>query len=122
MDGDATLLRQLVMILLDNAVKFTPCGGHVRVRVGGEGGHATLVVADDGIGVAAEQLPHVFERFWRGDPARGRADGDAGADGAGLGLAIARWIAESIGGEITVQSEPGKGSTFTLLLPAQPDA
>src|SRR5205814_6846159 len=89
--GDAALVRQLLVIVLDNAVKFTPGGGQVTLDVATEDGRATVVIADTGIGIPAEQLPRVFERFYRGDPARHEADG------AGLGLAIARWIADAHG-------------------------
>ena len=116
-DGDATLLRQLVMILLDNAVKFTPRGGHVRVRVGDDAGRPTLVVADDGVGVPPEQRPHVFERFWRGDEAHHRAEG-GGAQGAGLGLAIARWITTAHGGDIHLDAAPAGGTVVRVSLPA----
>jgi signal transduction histidine kinase len=117
--GDAALLRQLVMILLDNAVKFTPAGGEVRVRVGAPAGRATLVVEDTGVGIGAHQLPHVFERFWRGDPARTRgADVDASPGGAGLGLAIARWIADAHGAAIDLASEPGQGTRVAVAFPA----
>ncbi|AHG89497.1 ATP-binding region ATPase domain protein [Gemmatirosa kalamazoonensis] len=116
-DGDATLLRQLVMILLDNAVKFTPRGGHVRVRVGDSAGRATLLVADDGVGVPVEQLPHVFERFWRGEASRDRGDGADGADGAGLGLAIARWITTAHGGDIRLEPAPAGGTVVRVTLP-----
>lgn len=108
-EGDPTLLRQLVMILLDNAVKFTDRGGRVRVRVGSPNERPTLVVEDTGVGIPQEQLPHVFERFYRGDPARSRA-GDGGADGAGLGLSIAKWIADAHKAEIALASEPGHGT------------
>jgi signal transduction histidine kinase len=111
--GDATLLRQLVMILLDNAVKFTAGGGSVRVRVGAPNGRPALVVEDTGIGIAPEQLPHVFERFYRGDPARSRTNGSA-ADGAGLGLAIAKWIADAHDAEIALASEPGEGTRVSV--------
>jgi signal transduction histidine kinase len=114
-EGDATLLRQVVMILLDNAVKFTPAGGTVRVRVGTPAGRPTLVVEDSGIGIAPDQLPHVFERFYRGDPARPRVDASTtSADGAGLGLSIAKWIAEAHGADITVTSEWGQGTRVML--------
>jgi signal transduction histidine kinase len=118
-DGDATLLRQLVMILLDNAVKFTPRGGHVRVRVGGPA--PTVDVEDDGVGIPAEQLPHVFERFWRGDPARHRVDGEGqggGSDGAGLGLAIARWIADAHGGDVRLERAANGGTIARVSLPS----
>jgi signal transduction histidine kinase len=112
-EGDPTLLRQLVMILLDNAVKFTAGGGSVRVRVGAPNGRPALVVEDTGIGIAPEQLPHVFERFYRGDPARSRTNGTA-ADGAGLGLAIAKWIADAHDAEIALASEPGEGTRVSV--------
>jgi signal transduction histidine kinase len=113
-EGDPTLLRQLVMILLDNAVKFTGCGGHVRVRVGAPSERPTLVVEDTGVGIGAEQLPHVFERFYRGDPARSRGGNGNGADGAGLGLSIAKWIAEAHHAEIALASEPGAGTRVSV--------
>src|SRR2546425_669149 len=109
--GDGELVRQLVLIVLDNAIKFTPAGGHVRLNVSVEDGRAAVVVTDTGMGIPAEQLPHVFERFYRGDPAR-RA-----ADGTGLGLAIARWIAEVHGARIDIGSEPGVGTRVTLGFP-----
>ena len=111
--GDPTLLRQLVMILLDNAVKFTDRGGRVRVRVGAPNDRALLVVEDSGVGITTEQLPHVFERFYRGDVARSRANGN-GADGAGLGLSIAKWIADAHHAEIAVASAPGEGTHVTV--------
>lgn len=118
--GDAALLRQLAMILLDNAVKFTPAGGEVQVRVGAPDARATLVVEDTGVGIAPDQLPHVFERFWRGDPARSRGSGSS-PGGTGLGLAIARWIADAHGAEIAVVSGPGPGTRVTVLFPVAPD-
>jgi signal transduction histidine kinase len=107
------LLRQLVMILLDNAVKFTASGGKVRVSVGAPSERPQLVVEDTGVGIAPEQLPHVFERFYRGDPARSRANGN-GADGAGLGLSIAKWIADVHDAQIALVSEPGRGTRVTV--------
>ncbi len=113
--GDPALLRQLLMIVLDNAVKFTPAGGKVRVDVSaGPEGQAEVVVADTGVGITAEQLPHVFERFYRGDPSRSR--GDSGT-GAGLGLSIARWIADVHGARIGIESEPGKGTRVAIRFP-----
>lgn len=113
-EGDPTLLRQLVMILLDNAVKFTGRGGQVRVRVGAPSDRPTLVVEDTGVGIAPEQMPHVFERFYRGDPARSRGPDGGGADGAGLGLSIAKWIAEAHHAEIALASEPGAGTRVSV--------
>jgi signal transduction histidine kinase len=121
-EGDPTLLRQLVMILLDNAVKFTSRGGHVRVRVGSPNELPTLVIEDTGAGIAPDQLPHVFERFYRGDPARRRAGG-AAVDGAGLGLSIAKWIAEAHNAEIALDSEPGVGTRVSVrFAPLSPTA
>ncbi len=110
-EGDRALVRQLLMIVLDNAVKFTPVGGRVRVGVSRDNGHSAAVVEDTGPGIPADQLPHVFERFYRGDPSRGQSEG------AGLGLAIARWIADAHGAEIAVASEPGRGTRVTIRFP-----
>lgn len=109
--GDAGLLHQLVMIILDNAIKFTPAGGNVRLSVsrGSEGG--VLTVRDTGAGIPPEHIAHVFERFYRGDAARARAEG------AGLGLSIAKWIADAHGAKITIHSEPGAGTEVTLRFP-----
>ena len=112
--GDPALLRQLLMIVLDNAVKFTPGGGQVRVSAAAPSGQAEVVVEDTGVGITAEQLPHIFDRFYRGDPARARGNG---AEGAGLGLAIARWIAEAHGARIEVTSEVGKGTRVAIRFP-----
>jgi len=109
--ADPALVRQLLLIVLDNAIKFTPAGGRVRLDVSVQDGRAALVVTDTGIGIPADQLPHVFERFYRGDAARSQAEG------AGLGLAIARWIAEVHGARIDIASEPGVGTRVTLGLP-----
>jgi heavy metal sensor kinase len=110
--GDQTRLSQLLINLVDNALRYTPSGGRVHVAVKEEAGWAELSVVDTGIGIAAEHLPHLFERFYRADPARARTDG-----GAGLGLAIAEWITQAHGGQIRVASEVGRGSTFTVRLP-----
>jgi two-component system, OmpR family, sensor kinase len=107
---DRGRVHQIASILLDNAVRYTPEGGSVTVGVRDEDGRVALEVSDTGVGIPEDQLPLVFERFYRSDLSR--ADG-----GAGLGLSIARQIAESHGGEIRVWSKPGEGSTFTLLLP-----
>ncbi|HTY06306.1 MAG TPA: HAMP domain-containing sensor histidine kinase [Gemmatimonadales bacterium] len=98
--GDPVLLRRLLRILLDNAIKFTPAGGRVRIDVGTEGGGPAIRVVDTGIGIPPDQLPHVFERFYRGDA--GRQEGE----GAGLGLAIARWIADAHHATIDITSSP----------------
>jgi heavy metal sensor kinase len=110
--GDQAGLTQLVVNLVDNAIKYTPAGGHVHVSTRIEAGSALLRVSDSGIGIAAEHIPHVFERFYRVDKARSRAAG-----GTGLGLAFCRWMASTHDGSIEVESQPGSGSTFTLRLP-----
>lgn len=117
-DGDAALLGQLVMILLDNAVKFTPAGGTVRLTVSATGGRAVMSVADTGIGIPPEQIGRVFERFYRGDPARTHRTDDGSRGGAGLGLAIARWIADAHGAQITLDSSPGTGTRATVSFPS----
>lgn len=107
---DEARIRQATAILLDNAVKYTPQGGVVVASVGREGDWVRLEVSDTGVGIPPEDLPRVFERFYRADPAR--APG-----GAGLGLSIARQIARAHGGEIEARSKPGKGSAFVLRIP-----
>jgi signal transduction histidine kinase len=107
---DRDRVLQAASILLDNAVKYTSEGGSVTVRAEEEDGSVALTVSDTGVGIPEDQLPLIFERFHRTESSR--ADG-----GAGLGLSIARQIAESHGGEIRARSTPGEGSTFTLLLP-----
>ena len=116
---DASRIRQLILNLLTNAVKYTPAGGRVRMQLVHADGRVTLTVADTGIGIAPGDLPHIFDRFWRADSARTRT---GERSGAGLGLAICKWIAEAHGGQIEVVSRPGRGTTFTVTLPreAQP--
>ncbi len=111
--GNQVWLKQLLLILVDNALKYTPSGGTVRLALRKDGADAVVTVADTGIGIAEDDLPHVFERFYRADKARARDEG-----GAGLGLAIARWIAEEHNGSLSVESQPGRGTTFALRLPA----
>jgi heavy metal sensor kinase len=110
--GDSNSLRRLFLILLDNAVKYTPPQGRITVSLHSSDGCAVTEVRDTGIGIAAEDLPHVFERFFRADRARSRETG-----GAGLGLSIGQWIAEAHGGTIGVFSEPGEGSMFQVRIP-----
>jgi len=112
LQADEDLLLQLVLNLLDNAVKYTPPGGTVTVGWGMDGNRAELWVHDTGIGIAEEESERVFDRFYRVDKARSRTEG-----GAGLGLSICRWIAEAHGGSISLQSEPGRGTVFTVKLP-----
>jgi heavy metal sensor kinase len=110
--GDTHALRRLFLILLDNAVKYTPTGGRIEVALREHGDAVVGEVRDSGIGISPQDLPHVFDRFYRADRARSREHG-----GTGLGLAIARWIAESHGGAITVASEIERGSRFEVRLP-----
>jgi len=119
LDVDKSRIRQLVLNLIENAVKYTPRGGSVRVKLGQEDGLVTLSVADTGIGIAPGDLPHVFDRFWRADLARTRT---GERPGTGLGLAICKWIAEAHGGRIDVASRPGRGTTFTVTLPQRSDS
>jgi len=109
--GDPALVRQLLLIVLDNAIKFTPAGGRVRLGVSAQDGRGAVVVTDTGVGIPAEQLPHVFERFYRGDPARREVEG------AGLGLSIARWIADLHGARIDLTSRPGEGTRVAIDFP-----
>jgi heavy metal sensor kinase len=111
-NGDRVRLREVVVNLLDNAIKYTPEGGAVHLRVRSAGGRALLEVADTGIGIPGEALAHVFDRFYR----VGRAVSGA-PDGAGLGLSIVKSICNAHGGEVEVESAPGKGSRFRVKLP-----
>ena len=113
--ADPDRLKQLILILVDNAVKYTPSGGEVTLSLRKDAATATLEVADSGIGISADDLPHIFERFYRADKARARD-----AAGTGLGLPIAKWIVEQHGGDISVESSMGKGSIFTIRLPLTP--
>jgi len=110
--ADEDLLLQLLLNLLDNAIKYTPSGGRVTAGWSTNSAQVDLWVRDTGAGIAPEHLPHIFDRFYRADKARSRAQG-----GVGLGLSICRWIAEAHGGSISAESEPGRGSTFTVRLP-----
>ncbi|HTX53256.1 MAG TPA: ATP-binding protein [Candidatus Baltobacteraceae bacterium] len=117
-EGDGQKLKQVLLNLVDNAVKYTPAGGHVGIglrqnaKTPEAAGQAEVLVEDDGVGIPADAIPHLFDRFYRVDPARSR-DGSS----AGLGLCIAKTIAEAHGGTIEVASALGAGSTFTLRLP-----
>jgi signal transduction histidine kinase len=114
--GDAAHLKRLVLILLDNALKYTPAGGLVEVTVtGAPSGYATCQVKDTGIGISEADLPHIFDRFFRSDRARTREQ-----SGAGLGLAIAEWIARVHHSQIEVESILGVGSIFRVSFPVLP--
>lgn len=111
---DEHSFRRMLLILLDNAIKYTPAGGSIKVSLIEEVTSVAIAVADTGAGIPGDQLPFIFDRFWRADQVRSR---DAG--GTGLGLAIARQIAQSQGAELTVESSVGVGSTFTVRLPRE---
>jgi signal transduction histidine kinase len=115
--GDRDALKRAVANLLENAVRLAPAGSRIRLATGSEGDRAWIAVADEGPGIAPEDQAHVFDRFWRADKGRARADG-----GTGLGLAIVRQIAESHGGQVRLQSKPGVGSSFVIWLPVAPAA
>ena len=110
--GDETRIKQLAVILVDNAIKYTPAGGAVTVEVKNSERGLELIVSDTGVGIERENLGKVFERFYRVDKSRSRADGSSG-----LGLSIAQWIASKHRGIIKVNSTPGQGTTFQVILP-----
>jgi signal transduction histidine kinase len=121
--GDADRLRQLLLNLADNAIKYTPDNGRVSLCLARFDGWVRLTVADSGAGIPPEDLPHIFDRFYRAEKSRWRRPTTNGAShgaGAGLGLSIARWIAEAHGGRIEVQSQVGEGSAFHVWLPLAP--
>jgi histidine kinase len=111
--ADADRVAQIVLNLVGNAIRYTPAGGQITVRVDSDAAMARITVVDTGIGIPAEALPFLFERFYRVDPSRARTSG-----GSGIGLTIARHLAWAMGGELTAASPgPGQGSTFTLTFP-----
>lgn len=112
--GDKEKLKQLLFNILDNAIKYTS-HGRIFVSAVTEGTMAVITIADTGIGIPPQDLPRIFDRFYRVDKSRSRGEG-----GSGLGLAIAQTIVESHEGKIKVKSQPGKGSTFSILLPLLP--
>jgi two-component system OmpR family sensor kinase len=111
---DPHRIREMLLNLVTNAIKYTPKGGTIDLSLADQDGAVSITVRDTGIGIAPGDLPHIFERFWRADPARSRT---GERPGTGLGLAITKWIAEAHGGGITVQSRPGRGTIFTVRLP-----
>jgi two-component system OmpR family sensor kinase len=112
--GDRTRLRQLFLNLITNAIKYTPAGGKVDIGLGVHPDNVTFAVRDTGIGIAAADVPYIFERFWRADRVRSRM---SERGGFGLGLAISQWIAQAHGGTLTASSRLGRGSLFTVTLP-----
>jgi heavy metal sensor kinase len=108
--GDTQMIQRMLSNLLDNAIKYTPPGGSVSVSVSENDGQVVVSVKDTGIGISPRDLPHIFERFYRGDESRSQT-------GIGLGLSLARAIARGHGGDITTTSNPNQGSTFTITLP-----
>ena len=113
--GDRTRLTQIVDNLLSNALRYTDAGGTVSIELGQHDREVLLEVADTGVGIRGEDLPYIFERFWRGEPSRARRTG-----GAGIGLAIVRELVRAHDGRIDVESRPGHGSRFRVTLPAAP--
>ena len=110
MVGDAALVKQAMRILVQNAVKYSPTGTQITIGLQADGRKVACSVADEGIGLAPEEVPHAFERFWRADEARQAA----GVGGTGLGLSIAKWIMDAHEGRIDVVSLKGVGTRFTL--------
>ena len=115
--ADESLLRRMILNLLDNAIKYTPEGGRVTVTCSKIGDQYALSITDTGIGIPVELQPRIFERFFRADKARSRPESDGG--GAGLGLSISRWIAEAHHGRLELTRSDSTGSTFTAFLPAK---
>lgn len=113
--GDTARLIQVLMSLMDNALTYTNAGGTITLNVAVHGTEACLTVRDTGIGISSSEMPYIFERFYRADPARSRAAG-----GSGLGLSIAQWVIQTHGGSIAVESQVGQGSTFIVSLPLAP--
>jgi signal transduction histidine kinase len=111
-DADELWIRRALINLLDNAIKYSRNEGTVEVGVQSKGSNVTLRVRDDGIGISAEDLPHIFDRLYRADPARSRASG-----GAGLGLSLVKWIVEEHKGRINVESQPELGACFEIVFP-----
>jgi two-component system OmpR family sensor kinase len=112
-NGDRDRLKQVLINLVSNAIKYTPQGGDVYLSLGKMGSNARVIVRDTGQGISAEDMPHIFERFYRAEKSRTRSR----TSGYGLGLSIAAWIVNNHGGRIEVDSAENKGSTFCIYLP-----
>ena len=112
--ADTDLMNQVWLNLLTNSIKFTPAGGSIRLKLSEQGKQAIFSITDSGIGISSEELVHIFERFYKADKSRTRTK-----EGSGLGLSIVKKIVEMHHGSIDVESTPGKGTTFTVLLPLQ---
>ena len=112
MEGEPKRLEQIVVNLLSNALRYTDPGGRVSVVVRAAEDDAVLEVTDTGIGISAEDMPHVFTRFWRGEKSRSRATG-----GAGIGLSIVKELVRAHGGHVSVESDPSGGSVFRVVIP-----
>jgi len=110
---DPDALRQILTNLIDNALRYTPSGGSIVCRIAAAAGGTSVAVHDTGSGITRDHLPRIFERFYRADPSRSRADG-----GSGLGLAIVKHLVEAHGGRVTAVSERGQGTTVTAWFPA----
>jgi heavy metal sensor kinase len=115
-NGNAPSLRRLFLILIDNAVKYTPREGHISVVLDASDGVAVTEIRDTGVGISSSDLPHIFERFYRADESRSRESG-----GTGLGLSIAKWIVEAHQGKISAASKVGEGSVFRVQIPLSED-
>jgi heavy metal sensor kinase len=113
--GDKTKLQQLFSNLIDNAIKYTPSGGAINLSLKKHSTQVEAIVSDSGIGIAENELPYIFDRFYRVEKSRSKATG-----GTGLGLSICHWIVKAHQGEIKAKSTPGKGSSFTIILPLMP--
>jgi len=116
-NADKSLVKQATRILIDNAIKYTPPGKRITISVSSAAGYARLTVQDEGIGIAPEAVPRIFDRFFRADESRAKATG-----GAGLGLSIAKWITERHGGHIEVLSRLEIGTRITIVLPTATEA
>jgi signal transduction histidine kinase len=110
---DANKLRQVLVNLVDNAIKYSPKGGSVEIRLAAENGEFRIEVADEGLGIPSSERERIFEKFYRLDPQQ-----SGGVGGSGLGLYICRELVERMNGRLEVDSEPGKGSRFIVALPA----